>query len=302
MANMIIGSVLAALPATAAIVFHVIASLSTTKDPRMYDKLGQSASSGLVGYCCNCWKIALTRFGIAWRERRITFLVIFGLCWAVTLAASIATSGFCICFFAPGEGGLTVFNGTITVSTWLTRKMLTPPCGDPNGTPCHVFLTLPEITSEGVFVNVQVPPGAKYSYELKYWPSSSNRTLAVKARYSMETFGQLEAAGQRTQYTFWVRTKIPRTRYSFEIEWKEKTTDESPSTSPIHTFVSLPAPDDGAPIDFVFGGDVGSTNEVELISAAAGALSPAFAVVGGDVAYDNGWNTCYRTWDACKWC
>ena len=57
-------------------------------------------------------------------------------------------------------------------------------------------------------------------------------------------------------------------------------------------------PDDGRPVRFVTGGDLGVSDEVLRLHRHAAAYEPQFALVGGDVAYVNGDLDAVGRWDA----
>ncbi len=57
-------------------------------------------------------------------------------------------------------------------------------------------------------------------------------------------------------------------------------------------------PNDGSPIRFITGGDMGVTRAAIKLMEESAKLDPYFAVIGGDIAYANGEFYAYRTWDA----
>ncbi len=56
-------------------------------------------------------------------------------------------------------------------------------------------------------------------------------------------------------------------------------------------------PDDGSPIRFVSGGDMNPSTVVDALNKVAGEQGPMFALVGGDIAYDNGNPLEWQKWD-----
>lgn len=48
---------------------------------------------------------------------------------------------------------------------------------------------------------------------------------------------------------------------------------------------------------FVNGGDMGVSDATTKLSRIAASLNPHFAIIGGDIAYANAMETCYRRWD-----
>eukprot|EP01133_Synstelium_polycarpum_P015133 gene15133-17912_t len=57
------------------------------------------------------------------------------------------------------------------------------------------------------------------------------------------------------------------------------------------------APNDNSTINFVTGGDMAHDDHGLQLSRLAAQDEPLFAMVGGDVTYDNGFFCCYRVWD-----
>lgn len=51
------------------------------------------------------------------------------------------------------------------------------------------------------------------------------------------------------------------------------------------------------PLKFVLGGDMGTSPEVDQVSRLAAKTDPDFALIGGDIAYDDGLPTSIRLWD-----
>lgn len=50
-------------------------------------------------------------------------------------------------------------------------------------------------------------------------------------------------------------------------------------------------------MNFVVGGDLGSTETMFLMSKIAASTSPLFALLGGDISYENAMIPCYCHWD-----
>ena len=51
------------------------------------------------------------------------------------------------------------------------------------------------------------------------------------------------------------------------------------------------------PVKFVTGGDIGTTSAADSVSAVAASYNPYFAVIGGDISYENNFRSCYGRWD-----
>lgn len=71
------------------------------------------------------------------------------------------------------------------------------------------------------------------------------------------------------------------------------------------TFKTLPSGDGDTPVRFLVGGDQGTTEEFKRLNEAAAGKDPHFAVIGGDIAYANGfpgatniWNAWFRIWES----
>ncbi len=81
----------------------------------------------------------------------------------------------------------------------------------------------------------------------------------------------------------------PGTRHYFAFE------QESGKPSPEYFFDTVP--DDGRPVTFVIGGDMGACPRMKKLTDLAARQDPLFCVVGGDIHYENGDVKEYRTVD-----
>jgi hypothetical protein len=73
---------------------------------------------------------------------------------------------------------------------------------------------------------------------------------------------------------------IPGTRYHFAVE------DESGGVSAEYFFDTVP--NDGRPVTFVTGGDMGACPRMRKLTDLAAKQDPLFCLVGGDIHYENG--------------
>jgi len=156
-------------------------------------------------------------------------------------------------------------------------------CVDPHR-PCIVYLTLAGDLANSIHVN--------------YHTATQQRSVAYVTRLEDGvtvpvggTSALLRIERERWVHSVLVKGLRPGTRYRIEA-------GRVPA-API-TFKTAPA-GQNASISFVAGGDVGTTPTAVKMSAMVGTLTPApaFAIVGGDIAYANNFPSCYRVWD--KW-
>jgi hypothetical protein len=84
---------------------------------------------------------------------------------------------------------------------------------------------------------------------------------------------------------------LPSTQYYFTIVSDNNIIDKFS----YRTFMTGPA--DERPFNFIVGGDLGMDPGYETILQQSSFTSPLFALLGGDVTYENGIPACYLRWD-----
>jgi len=155
----------------------------------------------------------------------------------------------------------------------------------------HVFLTYsgaPETTIDINIVEARKSDSIKVRLSaLDGTPPASIVTL-VRATYVPTA---MELADGRALHVATITGLVPGTIYRFDVVGGEG------DSSPPRMFRTLPG--GMHPFRFVNGGDMGVSGDVGQLMAEAGRRNPDFAVIGGDITYDNGFLRAAGKWD--KW-
>jgi len=106
---------------------------------------------------------------------------------------------------------------------------------------------------------------------------------------------QASAITEEPRYVGWcdIKTLSPNTTYYFASVFFNGQGDAIISEE--HKVRTAPA--GGSAYNFVTGGDISMDANGYKLFELAGKSNPLFAMVGGDIAYDSGFSTCYRRWD-----
>ena len=216
-------------------------------------------------------------------NRPVEFYGLLILVVLVGVVFPVVSEGLCICYYNPDMG---VVIGSSSLSTRLTR-ILTMPESCPSGPPCHVYLTLPDDSSHFLFLNAHTSPhydSLTVHYGLQ--PTALNYSLPM-TQFPVEG---LEHQNNRHVFSLLLANLTSNTRYYLRLEYLPGIFSQQ------YWFQTLPEATE-APFRFVAGGDIGNTGFAYTISQRAGEQGPAVGFVGGDLAYDNNFRTCARTWD-----
>jgi hypothetical protein len=173
-------------------------------------------------------------------------------------------------------------------SSRYTRSRLPKACDSDD--PCNVYLTMTEEPSNSVFINFHtrdqsILAGKKAKF---YWDTVSHSNDNVPYQFSVEGNTHIVDMRdfKRSVHFAHVTSLTPNTTYYFVVEYQKKSAERS--------FRTLPAT---GPVTFVQGGDMGVSDNSRIMNERGGEVDPAFAMVGGDIAYENGMKSCYRRWD-----
>jgi len=216
-------------------------------------------------------------------SRPVEFYGLLILTVLIGVVFPIVSEGLCLCYYNPGMG---VVVGSSSLSTRLTR-LFTMPESCPSGPPCHVYLTLPDDSAHFAFLNVHTSPDydvLTVHYGLQ--PAALNNTLAM----TLFPVEGLDRHTNRHVFSALLMNLTSNTRYYLRLEYLSGTFSQQ------YWFQTLPEGAE-APLRFVAGGDIGNTGFAHTISQRAGEQNPAVGFVGGDLAYDNNFRACARTWD-----
>lgn len=207
-------------------------------------------------------------------SRKYIFLA--GVAVIIVIAFIVAPALDCLCLAVnPVEG-----------STRWSRSISPSKCY--NAGICHVYVTMADsgsdfivnlhsgVSPSSVYVQYDTISGAGYRY-------SANVT-------TVKMFNILE----EDRFIHWseLSNLIPGTTYYFAAVF----TDQNGVTTTTKEYKIRTLPDDDN-YNFISGGDTSADRHVVTFMNLAGEREPYFAMVGGDIAYDNGMKYCYRRWD-----
>ncbi len=158
-----------------------------------------------------------------------------------------------------------------------------------HGEPLHTYLTYSGAPETSIDINIILPKEAEsvdvyYDIEARTEPAAYAHH--VKAEYVQTP---MELSDRRMVYVAALKDLTPGTVYHF------MTSDETGGPSKPRKFRTLPG--GVAPFRFVNGGDMGVDGAVVPLLTLAGKQDPDFALIGGDIAYENGLIGGFATWD-----
>ena len=156
--------------------------------------------------------------------------------------------------------------------------------------PLHIYLTYSGAPETSIDINVLTPErvGAVYVH----YDTVSHGGIAQDYAYQIEAPHEpalMEISDERALYVAPIQTLAPGTTYYFVV------TDAIGTRSHERKFRTLPGSD--KPFRFIDGGDMGVDESVAGMLRTAARTDPDFAIIGGDIAYENGLLGDYRTWD-----
>lgn len=245
-----------------------------------------------LGRCCE-----RCRSGAAERPKRAA--AVLAGCAAVASICVLFTCHTCLNFYGRDEATVSV--GPAGFSTWASRALgsSSPGCPLVDGGPCRVYLTLPANVSESMVVNAHAARG-ELDLVVLFGQADGGISGSWEAAAQMRSWalGGLEPRAARDVHSVLLTGLSPSTKYFFSI--RATSAAGAVNTTRSRAFYTGPANDEE--FSFAVGGDSGNSREARLTMGAVGAArttagAPLFAVVGGDVAYDNGMRSCWRCWD-----
>eukprot|EP01132_Coremiostelium_polycephalum_P001289 gene1289-1628_t len=198
----------------------------------------------------------------------------------------------------------------IRVSSAMSRKIQGVSCEE--GKVCNFILTVPEDLSHSIIANFH--SNDKPDQFDSRWPAtfalydtvSQKNSFHGRKRWLIEEFSnQYQNMANGTSFKMPNIKEEPR-----HVSWVDITGLSSSTT--YYVVVGYQhqgslifheekkfrtAPSDGTPIRFISGGDMAVEDRGKALSALAAEQEPLFIMLGGDVAYDSGFQCCYRIWD-----
>ena len=215
--------------------------------------------------------------------RRVSFFAVMFGAFACGMLVAYLFAGTCITIYGPNvDSSWVAFAGTLRWNSRMMRSFSPSPCSGSD--PCHVYLTAgSDLTSE-VFVNVHLPIAIKP----KFLAVDVNNGQAIVKASEFPTY-LLDEHDDRLVFSAYISGLAPGGNHSFTLK-----TDEGPIGEALYEFRTAPFNE----ARFVVAGDAGITDFTDEIMSQMIATRPYIAIIGGDVAYDNGLLSCACTWDS----
>jgi hypothetical protein len=213
--------------------------------------------------------------------RRLGFYtaLLMGLASGIVLTYFMA--GSCISVYDPDvDGSWIPFGGTVRWNSRMMRSLSPEPCPGPG--PCHVYLTAGQDLTSEVFINVHLPHDSA-----EFLTINVNGGKLILNATEFET-PLLDKHDRRLVYAAFISGLEAGSDNEFTLQ-----TDKGPVGETVYEFKTAPADE----IRFSVAGDSGTTSYADDIMTLMIATSPHVAVIGGDVAYDNGLISCACVWD-----
>ena len=211
------------------------------------------------------------------------------LLFIISISVSFSLTGGCIAFYEDYVG-LNILN-LLSFSTTLMRYFqLNDAC--PPGPPCHVYATLPEEASTGVFINVHtsdIYENVTILYDIKSH-YEKNQTLRYSEIANSYKLSHLEQRGRRTVHSALLYKLFPSTRYVIAIKYANE-------IQALTEYETLPDETNSRNFIISTGGDMGDRSVGRDLTKQAASVGPDIMAIGGDLSYDDGEPTCYFTWD-----
>ena len=232
----------------------------------------------------------ITQSGVfGWKERYRRASRTFHFWLTLWIVAGVGVllcffmAGTCITVYDPDVNGTWVpFGGTLRWSSRMMRSASSPlPCTGVD--PCHVYLTVGSDLASEMFVTVHMPSGVTSSVVIAVvsvgnFTASEYPTPLLDSRDERQVFSALLSglpSGSDVEFSIYADNGIVgKAGYFFKT-----------------------GNGDSGDVNFVVSGDSGVTTAGFAIMNQMKETKPLFAVIGGDIVYDNGLISCACSWD-----
>lgn len=171
--------------------------------------------------------------------------------------------------------------------------------------PCYVYITLPRFTHSSAFVNVLIKADGLYNLSRLYYDEKSyfHQNGFMRNRKDNKfkrTFGGDE--GSRDIYTFLIDSLDASTEYTFMLNINGLNYSECANGRFGFNYRTLPGSwSNPGKVNYIVAGNIGATSktkrQIELIKTMPNIRDLDLFVLGGNIAKDNGCNTCRFLWD-----
>eukprot|EP01114_Cavostelium_apophysatum_P013762 TRINITY_DN3406_c0_g1_i1.p1 TRINITY_DN3406_c0_g1~~TRINITY_DN3406_c0_g1_i1.p1 ORF type:complete len:600 (-),score=112.85 TRINITY_DN3406_c0_g1_i1:147-1946(-) len=205
------------------------------------------------------------------------------LFWSGIIAAVVGV--FVITFFTEG---VCITSSPNSIDTRFSRRFKTNFC-EASDSPCHVYLTYAEDPARTIFVNFHTS-SPNIAAPRVYFDTVSRSELNYAQVKPARSYRYTNRDIDRGIHWAYLENLTPDTVYYFRAGYG----DDDDKFSEEFSFVTAPA---AGAYNFVVGGDVSITELSKNMSKQAASTNPLFAVVGGDIEYSNGFESCYRRMD-----
>ncbi|EFA84963.1 hypothetical protein PPL_01956 [Heterostelium album PN500] len=220
--------------------------------------------------------------------------------WITLAVIGFTAVAFIMCVFT---FNLCVALYPFRVTSQISRQIDGVSC--PSGKVCNFILTVPQDLRVSMIVNYQSNDLPVRSFALldtvSHGSSLSSKTIPVAdfinpyANTINSTFFKMDNIVEEDRYVHWADLLglIPGTTYYVSVGYE--------ANGNIYLFEERKfrtAPGDSSTaVTYITGGDMAVSEVGNDLSKHAAETEPLFAMVGGDLAYDDGFCSCYRVWD-----
>lgn len=203
-----------------------------------------------------------------------SFLFLIAACW---LAAWMTQN---VCFGSSPD----------TVSFYINRRG-NDPCIKENGVPCHVYITFGHNTTKEVMVHFHA--SQLYENPIAYLGTAPGNHIPANYEFNVvPKVKKIEIEIDRYVYYAYFNELLPDTDYYFTVGFINQENEFVHAAE--KKFRTTPAT---RPYNFITGGDMGISPDVETLVSVSATTNPFFAAIGGDIAYENNYPGCYERWD-----
>jgi hypothetical protein len=189
-------------------------------------------------------------------------------------------AGSCITLYGPDAPGAWVPFIFLRWNSRMMRSVLPNACPGPG--PCHVYLTAGADLTSQVFINVHLPMDSAKFLTIDV----DNGTLVINATEFPTPL--LDRRDQRQVFSAFAGNLTAGKEHSFSLSTQAGAVGE-----PFYFFKTPNV----SSFSYVVAGDAGVTGFTDRNMAQMAAKAPSLTVIGGDVAYDNGFLACACVWD-----
>ncbi|RYE40097.1 MAG: metallophosphoesterase family protein, partial [Sphingobacteriales bacterium] len=214
--------------------------------------------------------------------------IIAGFIILYAFIVPLLTAKSCLAYYEPKTG--TAY-GAFYISTAFSRWISLPKVC-PDGKICHIYSTLAEDASTSVILNVHTGVDVttlEANYEIREKYEASKGGLSLK-KTGLDVKIDLDSTGSRYMHSIYLDNLASATDYYVQFVYKGKVLGEA-------NFTTFPTEEMEKNIVMVVGGDSSGNEVATAFIKELRNYNPDVILVGGDIVYDNGDQSCYYCWD-----